>query len=290
MRLVATLVSPALTSAHVAAATAVLPSATSDWLAEGRAVDLVFDGADAITHEDALRAALADTPVDLLVQPVDRRRKRLFIADMDSTMIGQECIDELADELGLKPRIAAITERAMRGEIAFEPAVRERVGLLAGLSAGVVDKIIAERITLTPGGRELVMTMRANGAYTALVSGGFTLFTGPISRTIGFDEHRSNTLIVADGQLTGAVGEPILGAEAKLASLRELTAARGLSETDTLAVGDGANDLPMILAAGLGVAFRAKPKVAAAARARIDHTDLTTLLYFQGYRESDIVR
>lgn len=290
MRLVATLVSPALAQHAIDAARAVLSDAPVYWLAGGQAADLHFDGDDPVTIEAALRAALGDAAIDLLVQPVEGRKKHLFIADMDSTMIGQECIDELADELGLKPRIAAITERAMRGEIAFEPAVKERVGLLAGLSADVVEKIIAERITPTPGGRELVMTMRAHGAYTALVSGGFTLFTGPISRTIGFDEHRSNTLIVEDGKLTGSVGEPILGAEAKLASLNELTAARGLAATDTLAVGDGANDLPMILAAGLGVAFRAKPKVAAAARARIDHTDLTTLLYFQGYRAEEFVR
>jgi phosphoserine phosphatase len=290
MRLVATLASPALSQHEIDAARTVLTDAPVYWLAGGRAADLHFSGTDPIAIEAALRAALGDAPVDLLVQPVEGRRKHLFIADMDSTMIGQECIDELAAELGLKPRIAAITERAMRGEIAFEPAVRERVGLLAGLDAGVVDRIIANRITLTPGGRELVMTMRANGAYTALVSGGFTLFTGPISRALGFEEHRSNTLIVADGKLTGTVGEPILGADAKLASLRELTATHGLAATDTLAVGDGANDLPMLMAAGLGVAFRAKPKVAASARARVEHTDLATLLYFQGYRDEEFAR
>ena len=290
MRLVATLVSPALSQHDIDAARAVLADAPVYWLCGGRAADLHFSGDDPRVWEEKLRAALGAAPVDLLVQPTQGRRKQLFVADMDSTMIGQECIDELADELGLKPRIAAITERAMRGEIAFEPAVRERVGLIAGLDVGVVEKIIAERITLTPGGRELVMTMRANGGYAALVSGGFTLFTGPVGHMIGFDEHRSNTLIVADGRLTGRVGEPILGADAKLAALRELTAARGLSAAATLAVGDGANDLPILLAAGLGVAFRAKPKVAAAARARVDHTDLTTLLYFQGYRADDFVR
>jgi phosphoserine phosphatase len=289
MHLVATLVSPTLAAAHLAAARAVLPDAVVDVLAEERAADLAFAGDDPAGVEAALRAALEGAPVDLLVQPAAGRRKRLFLADMDSTMIGQECIDELADELGLKPRIAAITERAMRGEIAFEPAVRERVGLLAGLPAAVVDKILAERITFTPGGRELVMTMRANGAYAALVSGGFTLFTGPVARHLGFDEHRSNTLIVADGRLTGTVAEPILGADAKLAALRDLAARRGHTVAEAITVGDGANDLPMLMESGLGVAFRAKPKVAATARARVDHTDLTTLLHFQGYRASDIV-
>lgn len=205
-------------------------------------------------------------------------------------MIGQECIDELADELGIKPHIAAITERAMRGEIAFEPALRERVGLLKGLSASIAGKLLAERITYTPGGRELVMTMRAHGGYAALVSGGFTLFTGPISAHLGFDEHRSNRFIIADGKLTGTVEDPIVGAEAKLAALRELTATRGIDATETLAVGDGANDLPMIKAAGLGVAFHAKPKVAAEARARVEHNDLTALLYFQGYRAEDFTQ
>ncbi|MCB1508194.1 MAG: phosphoserine phosphatase SerB, partial [Hyphomicrobiaceae bacterium] len=212
-----------------------------------------------------------------------------LIADMDSTMIGQECIDELAAELGLKDKIATITERAMRGEIDFEPALRERVALLKGLDASVVDTVIAERITLTPGGPELVRTMRANGGFTALVSGGFTLFTSVIAERIGFDTTSANILNVEDGKLAGTVAEPILGRQAKLDALRAHAEARGLSLAETMAVGDGANDLAMIEAAGMGVAFRAKPAVAAKARAQIHHSDLTALLYMQGYTDSEIV-
>ncbi len=224
-------------------------------------------------------------PVDVVVQPAAGRRKRLLLADMDSTMIGQECIDELADFVGQKARVAAITERAMRGEIAFAPALRERVAVLAGLPATVVDDVIARRITVTPGARALVATMRRHGAHTCLVSGGFTVFTAKIAELIGFDEHRGNRLIVGDdGRFAGAVAEPILGSEAKLATLTELRAKLGLSVAETLVVGDGANDLAMIGDAGLGVAYRAKPRVAEAAAARIDHSDLTALLYAQGYR------
>ncbi|GAU83882.1 phosphoserine phosphatase SerB [Bosea sp. BIWAKO-01] len=254
------------------------------------AADLFVDGADARKLEADIRAALDGTAVDIIVQPAATRRKALFLADMDSTMIGQECIDELAAYVGLKDKVASITERAMRGEIAFEPALRERVALLKGVPASVVDEIIRERITLTPGGRQLVRTMRANGAYTALVSGGFTVFTGPLGATIGFDEDRSNTLLVANGVLTGAVEAPILGKQAKLDSLVELREQRSLSRAATLAVGDGANDLAMLGEAGLGVAFRAKPAVAAAADARLDHADLTALLYAQGYRGDEIIQ
>ena len=204
-------------------------------------------------------------------------------------MIGQECIDELADMVGLKAQVSAITERAMRGELPFEPALRERVALLGGLPVSVIDRIIAERITLTPGGTALVRTMRAQGAYTCLVSGGFTLFTGPIASRIGFHEHRSNRLVEENGILAGRVEEPILGREAKLATLRELRARFNLADSETLAVGDGANDLAMLGEAGLGVAFHAKPAVAAAAHARIDHGDLSALLYLQGYRRDEFV-
>src|SRR5581483_9163641 len=210
-----------------------------------------------------------------------------LLADMDSTMIGQECIDELADYAGLKAHVAAITERAMRGEIAFEPALRERVALLKGLPLAVVDDVIAKRITLTPGGRALVQTMGRNGAYTCLVSGGFTVFTSRIAAMIGFDENRGNTLLADGDKLAGAVAEPILGREAKLATLGELRTRLGLSAAETLAIGDGANDLAMIEAAGLGVAYHAKPKVAEAAQVRIDHGDLTALLYAQGYARAD---
>ena len=291
---VATLISapsaPALTEHLVDAARARLAGGPADWLATGVAADVPFvaeAGTEKHVAED-LRQSL-DAPIDVVVQKVDGRAKGLLVADMDSTMIGQECIDELAAELGLKEKIAAITERAMRGEIAFEPALRERVGLLAGLPADVVAKVIAERIRLTPGAIELVRTMRANGAYTALVSGGFTVFTGPISKLIGFEEHRSNILIETDGRLAGTVVEPILGQEAKLSALRELSETKRVPKGLTLAVGDGANDLAMIREAGLGVAYHAKPKVAAEAHARIDHGDLTALLYIQGYRRSEFV-
>ncbi|MGE0233352.1 MAG: phosphoserine phosphatase SerB [Flavobacteriaceae bacterium] len=238
----------------------------------------------------AARDAVSGLPVDVAVEAAEARRKRLFIADMDSTMIGQECIDELAAELGIREHIAAITERAMRGEIAFEPALRERVGLLRGLSAAVVDQVIAGRITLTPGARTAVQTMRAHGTYCALVSGGFTLFTGPIAAMIGFDEHTSNTLIVEGGKLAGAVAEPILGREAKRRRLEELLVAKGIDRAASLAIGDGANDLDMLAGSGLSVAFRAKPAVADAADFRLDHADLTALLYIQGYRSNDFVQ
>ena len=257
MAYVATLIAnpatPAVDGALLAAAADALPHPAGPvWLAPGVAADLGFSRPD--TDLDAiaarLRAALGAAPVDVCVQPVAHRRKRLFVADMDSTMIGQECIDELADLVGRKEHVAAITERAMRGEIAFEPALRERVALLRGLSAEVVAQVIKERITLTPGGPALVRTMRAHGAYTCLVSGGFTAFTDEIAAMIGFDESRANHLDVEDGRLAGTVAEPIVGREAKLSTLRELRARFGLDVADTLAAGDGANDLDMLLRPG----------------------------------------
>lgn len=281
------LVSDALLSRLLTA----VPGATKTERLDGEiAADLFADVADARKLEADIRGALDGAAIDIIAQPAATRRKRLFLADMDSTMIGQECIDELAAYVGLKEKVAGITERAMRGEIAFEPALRERVALLKGVRLSVVDEIIRERITLTPGGRELVHTMRASDAYTALVSGGFTVFTGPLSAAIGFDEHRSNTLIAENGVLVGEVADPILGKQAKLDSLIELRAKLRLDKAATLAVGDGANDLAMIGEAGLGVAFRAKPAVAAAADARLDHADLTALLYAQGYKGSEIIR
>ena len=283
----------ALDDQLVRAVAAHLPTVGApDWLAPAIAVDLAFAPAGTIDNRelgDRLRLELGDAPVDVVVQPAAGRRKKLFLADMDSTMIGQECIDELADFVGMKAHVSAITERAMRGEIDFEPALRERVALLKGLDPSVVDKVIAERIKLTPGGPELVRTMRANGAYTALVSGGFTLFTEKVSATIGFNEHRSNRLVIENGKLAGLVEEPILGREAKLASLTSLRIAHELSPEQTMAVGDGANVLAMLESAGIGVAYHAKPAVAAAAHARIDHADLSALLYIQGYRRADFV-
>ena len=228
--------------------------------------------------------------IDVIVQPSAGRRKKLFLADMDSTMIGQECIDELADFVGLKAHVAAITERAMRGDIAFEPALRERVALLEGLPVSVIEEVLRERIKLTPGARTLVMTMRAHGTRTCMVSGGFTHFTNRIATMVGFDENRANTLTIVDGhKLAGTVAEPIFGRDGKRATLIELRQALGLARNETMAVGDGANDLDMILEAGLGVAYHAKPAVAAAAPARVEHGNLTALLYIQGYRRDEFV-
>jgi phosphoserine phosphatase len=256
------------------------------------AADLPFtpaDGTDQRRTTEALRAGFG-APYDIVVQPIAHRRKKLLLADMDSTMIGQECIDELADYAGLKAHVAAITDRAMRGEISFEPALRERVALLENLPVSAVEEVLRDRIKLTPGARVLVGTMRANGARTCLVSGGFTVFTDRVAARIGFDEVRANTLSVTDGHsLSGQVAEPIFGRDGKRATLIELRTELDLAKEDTLAVGDGANDLDMIKEAGLGVAYHAKPKVAEAAAARIDHGDLTALLYVQGYRQEEFV-
>ena len=295
MSLVATLIcnpnNPALDSTVVDGARAILDQAgPAHWLFDEVAVDIPFAGSEDIAAiVKRLREARGDLPIDIVVQPQIDRRKKLFLADMDSTMIGQECIDELADFAGLRAHVAGITERAMRGEIAFEPALRERVALLKNLPVSVVDEVLKQRITATPGGRQLVMTMRAHGAYTCLISGGFTLFTNAVAAMIGFQENRANELKVADGKLTGEVAEPILGRAAKLATLVELRESFDLDNLDTLVVGDGANDLGMIEAAGLGVAYHAKPAVAAAAAARIEHGDLTALLYAQGYRREEFV-
>jgi phosphoserine phosphatase len=257
------------------------------WLAPAAVADIPFQARkESRTIAEELRSALGG--VDVVVQPAQNRRKRLFLADMDSTMIGQECIDELADFAGLKPKIAAITERAMRGEIQFEPALRERVALLKGLPAALIDEIIDKRIRLTPGARTLVATMRKNGAHTCLVTGGFTLFAQKIGKLIGFDEMRANRLkLDPDGHLSGLVEEPVFGRDAKRATLVELRERLGLRREDTMAAGDGANDLDMIAEAGLGVAFHAKPKLAEVAAARIDHNDLTALLYVQGYKRDE---
>lgn len=295
MSLVATLISnpvdPQLDTTVIDAASAALPSPSqAEWLFNEVAADIRFSSTEDIrTISDRLRAALSELPLDVVVQPLADRRKKLLLADMDSTMIGQECIDELADFAGLKKHVAAITERAMRGEIEFEPALRERVALLKGLPITVVDEVLKSRITLTPGAAALVRTMRAHGAYTCLVSGGFTLFTKAVAEMIGFQENRANVLLVENGKLTGKVAEPILGREAKLATLVDLRESFDLDNLDTMVVGDGANDLAMIEQAGAGVAYHAKPAVAAAAGARIDHGDLTALLYMQGYKRSEFV-
>jgi phosphoserine phosphatase len=239
--------------------------------------------------EAEVRHRLGSLPVDLALLPAEGRRKRLLVADMDSTIITVECLDELADFAGLKPQIAAITERAMRGELDFKAALRERVGMLAGLADSALARTCDERVRLTPGARTLVRTMKKFGAYAALVSGGFTYFTARVREAAGFDVDLANRLVIENGKLAGRVEEPILDSNVKLATLQRLAAEQNLGPSDTLAVGDGANDLPMLQAAGLGVAFRAKPKVAAAAQARVEHGDLTALLYFQGYRDEDFV-
>jgi phosphoserine phosphatase len=254
------------------------------WLAEDIACDLTLPAdADSTRTGDLLREALASAPLDIVVQDAGKRAKKILIADMDSTMIDQECIDELADEVGLKEHVAAITARSMNGEIAFEPALRERVALLKNLDIAVVDRIIANRLTLASGGKALVATMRANGAWTALVSGGFDVFTSRIAAKLGFDENRANHLVEDSGRLTGEVSEPILGRAAKADALNDIASRLGLTPADAIAVGDGANDLDMIRLAGTGVALHAKPAVAAEAKVRIDHGDLTALLYLQGY-------
>lgn len=259
---------------------------TPDWLAPERAADLPFDALAPEQAVAAARAALGDAPVDLIAVPAEGRRKHLLLADMDSTIVTTETLDEIAAFAGLKEKIAAITARAMNGELDFKAALRERVGMLAGLPLSALEATWAET-KLMPGAEALVRTMRAHGAHCALVSGGFTFFTGRVADRVGFHEHHSNVLEIADGALTGKVAEPILDKDSKLAALKRLASEKGLPLAATITVGDGANDLPMLQAAGLGVAYYAKPVVAAAARARVEHTDLTALLFAQGYRLSE---
>jgi phosphoserine phosphatase len=253
------------------------------------AIDLSLEAGDIAALRQILDLHLADLPVDSCVQAAEGRRKRLLIADMDSTIIGCECLDELADFAGVKAAVSAITERAMRGELNFESALRERVAMLKGLPVAALQNCYDQRVHLNEGAKTLIATMTAAGARCLLVSGGFTFFTQRVAKAAGFAGDRANRLIEADGHLTGEVSEPILGKEAKLSALREEAAKLGLSVEATIAIGDGANDLAMIEAAGLGIAYRAKPIVAAKAHARIDHSDLTALLYFQGYSQDAFI-
>lgn len=261
-----------------------------NWLSPHRAVELPVEKADADQGLNAaIAGALGEAPIDHAVLPSDGRRKKLLIADMDSTIITIECIDELADFMGIRDEISAVTERAMRGELNFEQALTERVAKLKGLTVEQLHRAYDERVRLTPGAATLAATMRANGAHTVLVSGGFTFFTDRVARAAGFDEAHGNTLEIADGALTGRVVQPILGADAKLARLKTVLTERSIDAKDALAMGDGANDIPMLQAAGLGVAFHAKPKTAAAAGAQIRYGDLTTALFYQGYSEAEFV-
>ena len=257
------------------------------WLDPGVAAEFALEAVPANLWEvwDGFQAM----EIDLAVQPAVGRKKRMLIADMDSTMIQQECIDELADEAGVGAYVAGITARAMNGELEFDAALRARVGLLRGLEEAVIARVIRDRITLMPGGPALVATMRGHGGYAALVSGGFTAFTGAIAGVLGFDENRANTLLVEGGRLTGAVAEPILGRAAKVQALEEISARLGISPADAVAVGDGANDLGMLGLAGMGVALHAKPSVQAECAVRVNHGDLTALLYLQGYRREEFL-
>jgi len=274
-----------LTDAIIARVCEAVGGGTSDVLSAGEAADILLP---TTPDMDAVRAALGGAAIDAIPVPAGLRRKRLLIADMDSTIVTGETLDELADFAGLKDRIAAITRRSMNGEIDFAQALRERVAMLRGLRLDALERTW-QRVRLTPGAAELVATMRANSAVTALVSGGFTFFTGRVAELVGFEVHRSNVLLHDGAVLTGAVAEPILDRDAKLQTLQTLADERCIPLSDTLAVGDGANDLAMLRAAGLGVAFHAKPIVAAEARARIDHGTLRALLFAQGYRAEEIV-
>lgn len=257
------------------------------WLAKARACDIACDG-DAAAVLARVRAALDTRPIDVNAVAVEGRRKKLLVADMESTVIENEMLDELADFVGARPQVAEITRRAMNGELDFAAAVRERVALLKGLPEIVLEKAMS-RVRIMPGAQALVATMRAHGAHTALVSGGFTWFTARVKERLGFDSHQANELIVLGRHIMGRVRDPILGKEAKEAALRKLAADNGATPADAIAVGDGANDLPMLKVAGLGVAFHAKPAVAAEVGVRVSYGDLTTLLYLQGYKESEIV-
>ena len=276
---------PVLTQQRLADLQAHWSGGTPRWLNPGIAAEFALSA----LPEDLWQIwqQLQDSRIDLVVQPSAGRRKRLLLADMDSTMIGQECIDELADEAGVGAYVADITARAMNGELDFDAALRERVGLLRGLPEAVIERVFENRITFTPGGASLIATMKAAGGRAALVSGGFTAFTSRVAEALGFDENRANILHIAAGKLTGTVAEPILGREAKVRALEEITAAMGISPREAIAVGDGANDLGMLHLAGAGVALHAKPAVAAQCDIRINHGDLTALLYIQGYGAED---
>jgi phosphoserine phosphatase len=278
----------ALTSALVDQVAHAIGSKTVYWLSDGIAADVLISE-PSHTIRTQIEQVLIGKPIDIVIQKLETRRKRVLIADMDSTMIGQECIDELADLVGMKEHVSRITTRAMNGEIPFEEALRERVALLSGIRSDIIAQVIEQRITLTSGGAELLATMKHHGGYAALVSGGFTCFTNPISQMLCFDENRANILEEEAGVFTGLVREPILGREAKADALRDICTRLDFDTDDVMAVGDGANDLAMITLAGAGVALHAKPLVSAQAEHKINFGDLTALLYMQGYRKNDFI-
>ena len=281
---------PVLSSEIAAKIGNVLGSSNIIWLGEDIACDIPIEDPSAFPSgglEKLIRSGLDNLPIDIVVHQSQTRRKKALIADMDSTMIEQECIDELAEMAGALDQVAMITKRAMNGEIEFETSLRQRMALLKGLDIAIIDKVMEERITYTPGGKTLISTMKNNGAWCALVSGGFTAFTSRVALEIGFDEHHANILLENNGKLAGKVAEPILGRQAKVVELNKIAVAHNLQVDDFIAVGDGANDLGMLESAGTGVALHAKPAVAEQADIRIDHGDLTALLYIQGYKRNE---
>lgn len=289
LTLISSLENSCLTEAMVSKVSQVLETPNIQWLFP--AVACYFDLQNSTDTKEVTAIVsnlIGDLPIDVVIQSSENRKKKLFLADMDSTIIGQECIDELAAELGIKEKVAAITEAAMNGEIDFEGALKDRVALLAGLEEAVVAKVLGNRITINQGAHEALAVMHAHGTHTALVSGGFTIFAKEIADAVGFHEFHANELLSEDGKFTGKVAEPILGQQAKLDQLNRLASEKQIALSDTIAIGDGANDLPMLMNAGTGIAFHAKPSVAEQAKVVINHGDLSAILFVQGYTKADI--
>ena len=278
-----------LTEALVSKVSEALHVSQTRWLYPSVACDFDLQNSPNTDEEiNLVRSIIGDLPIDVVIQNSNNRKKKLFLADMDSTIIGQECIDELAAELGIKDKVAAITEAAMNGEIDFEGALKDRVALLAGLEEAVVAEVLSNRITINHGAHEALALMRAHGTHTALVSGGFTIFAKEIAGEVGFHEFHANELLIQNGKFSGKVAEPILGQQAKLDQLNRLANEKQISLSDTIAIGDGANDLPMLMNAGTGIAFHAKPSVAEQAKVVINHGDLSAILFVQGYTKANI--
>ncbi len=289
LTIISSLENSCLTEALVSAVSEALQVSDTRWLYPLVACDFYLQNLTDTDETTALvRSLIGDLPIDIIIQNSKNRKKKLFLADMDSTIIGQECIDELAAELGIKDKVAAITEAAMNGEIDFEGALKDRVALLAGLEEAVVAEVLSNRITINQGAHLALAVMRAHGTHTALVSGGFTIFAKEIAGEVGFHEFHANELLSEEGKFTGKVAEPILGQQAKLDQLNRLANEKQISLSDTIAIGDGANDLPMLMNAGTGIAFHAKPSVAEQAKVVINHGDLSAILFVQGYTKADI--